>query len=125
MAQLGRADEAIAVTIEDLEGFDQLLFCVSVFHLTCHERQELGKINRAIAVRVHLVDHVLELSLRWVLSQRSHHCTQLLGCDGAIAILVKKRECLLELSNLLLSELVGHGSRKAPRVSAAKSRKDT
>merc|ERR1719291_1482442 len=33
MAELGRADEAIAVAIKDLECFDQLLLCVCILHL--------------------------------------------------------------------------------------------
>merc|ERR1740121_2443437 len=110
MPQLCRADEAVPITIEYLEGFDQLLLCIRVLHLSRHERQELRKINGAIAIGVDLVDHVLELSLCWILSKRPHHCAQLLGRDGAIAILVKEREGLLELGDLLLCELIGHGS---------------
>merc|ERR1711972_154087 len=49
MAQLCRADETVAVTIEDLEGFDQLLLCVCVFHLARHKRQKLWEIDRAVA----------------------------------------------------------------------------
>merc|ERR1719517_267161 len=36
MAELGRTDEAVAVAVEDLECFDQLLLCVCVLHLPCH-----------------------------------------------------------------------------------------
>merc|ERR1711862_667282 len=41
VAQLGCADETVSITIENLEGLDELLFRVCVFHLSCHERQEL------------------------------------------------------------------------------------
>jgi hypothetical protein len=34
------------------------------------------------------------------------YCSQLLGGDGAVSILVEEREGLLELSNLLLCQLV-------------------
>merc|ERR1719445_840429 len=34
--ELGRTDEAVAVAIEDLERFDQLLLCVCILHLPCH-----------------------------------------------------------------------------------------
>merc|ERR1712113_455546 len=44
VAELGCADEAVAVAIKDLECFDQLLLCVRVLHLACHQRQELWKI---------------------------------------------------------------------------------
>merc|ERR1712190_33755 len=46
VAQLRRADEAIAVAVEDLESFDELLLCVSVLHLARHQGQELWEINR-------------------------------------------------------------------------------
>ena len=48
-------------------------------------------------IRIHLVDHVLQLSFCGVLSQRPHHCAQFLGGDGAITILVEQWERLLEL----------------------------
>ena len=54
-----------------------------------------------------LIDHVMQFCLCPVLSQGSHNCSQLLGSDGAISILVEKGECFLELSNLLLGKLVG------------------
>ena len=54
----------------------------------------------------HLIDHVLQLSLRGVLTERTHHGSQLLGRDRAITILVEQGEGLLELSNLLLGKLV-------------------
>ena len=42
-----------------------------------------------VTVGVDLVDHVLQLCLGGVLSQRPHHCAELLGGDGAIAVLEK------------------------------------
>lgn len=42
-----------------------------------------------LTISIHLIDHVLQLRLCGVLTQRPHHCAQLFGCDGAIAILVK------------------------------------
>merc|ERR1712151_584704 len=56
MAELCCTDEAIAIAIENLEGLNELLLRVRVLHLTRHERQELWKINGAIAIGVHLVD---------------------------------------------------------------------
>merc|ERR1719384_2568704 len=109
MAQLCRADESIPITIENFEGFDEFLFGVCILHFSSHERQELGEIDRAVSICVHFVYHVLELSLRWILPQGSHHGAELLRGDGAIAILVKEREGLLELCDLLLSQLVSHG----------------
>jgi hypothetical protein len=61
---------------------------------------------RQLTVGVDLVDHVLELGLGRVLAQRPHDGAQLLGRDGAVAVLVEQREGLLELGDLLLCQLV-------------------
>ena len=67
----------------------------------------LSRTEHYLTVSINLVDHVLELGFCRVLSQGPHNCSQLLGGDGAIAILVEKGECLLELGDLLLGKLVG------------------
>ena len=51
-------------------------------HLAGHEHEELWEVYGAIAVCIHLVDHVLKLGLSGVLPQRAHDCAQLLGGDG-------------------------------------------
>ena len=63
--------------------------------------------KKKLTVGINLVDHVLQLGLRGVLSQRPHDGAQLLGGDGAIAVLVDQAERLLELGDLLLGQLVG------------------
>merc|ERR1719195_624702 len=108
MTKLSCADEAVSITVEDLECLDKLFFGVRVLHLACHQGQELREIDGAISISIDLIDHVLELSFGWVLTQGSHHCAQLFRRDGSITIFVEKREGLLELSNLLLGQLVGH-----------------
>ncbi len=59
-----------------------------------------------LTVCVDLVDHVLQLGLGGVLSERPHDGAQLLGRDGAVAVLVEQAERLLELGDLLLGKLV-------------------
>jgi len=99
MTELGGGDEAVVVAVEDLEGLSDLLFGVSVLHLASHHGEEfwrqLGvhglrsvvdeastrKVNGAVVVSVHLVDHVLELRLAGVLAERAHDGAQLLGGD--------------------------------------------
>ena len=44
-----------AATTPHLEGLEDLLLGVSVLHLARHERQELGEVDGAVAVGVHLV----------------------------------------------------------------------
>lgn len=52
--------------------------------------------DRVLTISVHFIDHVLQLCLCGVLTQRAHHCPQFFGGDGAIPILVKERKRLLE-----------------------------
>merc|ERR1711879_237701 len=87
MTKLGGRDESVAITVEDLEGLDQLLLGVGVLHLARHEAQELGEIDSTVAIRIYLIDHVLQLSFSWVLAQRAHHRAKLFGRDSAISVL--------------------------------------
>merc|ERR1719401_3283289 len=48
------ADEAIAISVEDLESLDQLLLCVRVLHLPGHQRQELREVDGPVAIRIDL-----------------------------------------------------------------------
>merc|ERR1719264_752167 len=79
------------------------------------------EIDGPISVCIDLIDHVLELRLCWVLAQGPHHCAQLFGRDGAIAILVEEGEGLLELSNLFFGQLVGHGRSSVRKCNRAQS----
>ena len=86
MPQLRGADVSVAIAVEDLEGLLDLLLAVRVAHLARHHREEFGEVNRAVPVRVDLVDHVLQLSLRRVLAQRTHDGAQLARRDRTVAI---------------------------------------
>merc|ERR1719324_586926 len=108
MPQLRSTDEAIPVAVKNLEGLNKLLLRVGVLHLPCHQGQELWEVNGAITICINLVDHVLQLCLRWVLPKGTHHGAQLLRCDGTITVLVEEREGLLELCDLLFCQLVCH-----------------
>merc|ERR1719238_1646969 len=112
VSQLSGRDEAIAVLVEDLESLLNLLLGVGVLHLLGHEVQELREVDGARAVGVDLVNHVLELSLCGILPEGAHDGSQLLGGDGAIAVLVEEGESLLELGNLFLSKLIGLKKKK-------------
>ena len=50
-----------------------LLLPVCILHLPRHHGQELGEVDGAVTVGVHLVDHVLQLGLGGVLTQGPHH----------------------------------------------------
>merc|ERR1712118_111856 len=106
--QLRSTNESIAITIKHLEGLNQLFFGVCILHLPGHQGKELWEIDGTISICIHFIDHVLELSLGGILSQRAHDCSQLLGSDSAITVLIEEREGLLELRNLLLSQLICH-----------------
>merc|ERR1719387_2080341 len=108
--QLRSTDEAVSITIKNLEGLNELLLSVGIFHLARHQGQELWEIDCSVPIGIYLVNHVLELSFGWILAQRAHHRTQLLCRDRAVAVLVEERERLLELRNLFLCQLVSHWS---------------
>jgi hypothetical protein len=57
--ELRSGDEAVAVLVEDAEGLADLLLRVGVLHLASHHGEELGEVDRAVAISVNLVDHVL------------------------------------------------------------------
>lgn len=50
-----------------------------------------------LTVSVDFIDHVLQLGLGGVLSQRAHHRAQLFSRDGAISVLIEQWERLLKL----------------------------
>jgi hypothetical protein len=82
VAELGSGDETILVLVEHPERLLELFLRVGVLHLASHEVEELREVDGAIAVSINLVDHVLKLSLGWILTQRTHDSSQLLGCDA-------------------------------------------
>jgi len=90
VSQLCGGDEAISVFVEYSKGLSDLFLAIRVLHLSCHHGEELWKVDCTITVGVDLIDHVLELRLSGILSQRAHHSAQLFGGDRTIAILVKK-----------------------------------
>ena len=47
-----------------------MILPVCVLHLPSHHSEELREVNGAVAIRVHLIDHILELKLRGILTQR-------------------------------------------------------
>ena len=72
---------------------DNLVTCLNLNYTTL----ALIHSSKALTISVHLVDHVLQLGFSGVLSQRPHHCPQLLGGDGAVPVFVEEGEGLLEL----------------------------
>ena len=61
--QLLHADQTIAVLVEHLEGFSDLFLAVCVLHHPDHHSEELSDVNGAVAIRVHLIDHILQLRI--------------------------------------------------------------
>ena len=52
--QFGCGDESVTISIEDLEGFNELLLGVSVLHLPGHQGEELGEIDGSVSVGINL-----------------------------------------------------------------------
>ena len=108
MTKLSSGDETVAILVENLEGLLDLLLGIGVLHLASHQVKELWEIDGSGAISINLVDHVLELSLSWVLAEGTHDGSKLLGGNGTVTILVEQGECLLELGDLLCGKLVSH-----------------
>lgn len=107
VSEFCRRDEPVSVLVEDPEGLPNLLLGIRVLHLPGHHGQELGEVDGAVAVGVHLVDHVLQLGLGGVLPQGAHDGAQLLGGDGAVAVLVEQGKGFFEFGDLLFCQLIG------------------
>lgn len=84
--QFGGTDEAIAVLIENFEGFLDFFLTIGVFHLPCHHGKELGEVDSSVAVCIHFVDHILEFGFRGILAKGAHDGAQLFGSDRAITV---------------------------------------
>ena len=46
-----------------------MILPVCVLHLPSHHSEELREVNGAVAIRVHLIDHILELKLSGILTE--------------------------------------------------------
>jgi len=106
MTELSGTDVPVPVLIKDLERLLDLLFAVRVAHLAGHHGEEFREIDGAVAVSVDFVDHVLQLSLGGVLTERSHDSSELLSGDCAIAVWggCEQRVEVGKMSNLPLSK---------------------
>uniref|UniRef100_A0A8R7QCM5 Uncharacterized protein n=1 Tax=Triticum urartu TaxID=4572 RepID=A0A8R7QCM5_TRIUA len=108
VAQLGLGDVAVVVLVEHPEGLPELLLGVGGVRvgvgLAGHERQELGELDGAVAVGVHVAHHVPQLLGRRGLAQGADDRGQLLRRDAAVAVLVEEGEGLPELAHLLRAD---------------------
>ena len=95
----------VSYLVKGTKSFFQFGLCISVFlsatchnvndfmcslHLSdvlCKHGKELAKIDGAIAVLVHLIDHVLELRLARIDIQAFHHSIQFTRINRSITIL--------------------------------------
>jgi hypothetical protein len=112
--QVRRRDVPPVVLVEHPERIPQLLLLLfsgeHVVGVRARPRRpsdiyELLEADVAVAVHVHLLEHLLELLGARELSQRSHHSAQLLLGDAAVAVLVEESERLPELLHLALGDL--------------------
>jgi len=106
--QLCRSYDPIVVLVEDFEGHSYFIIIVKIVHLPLHDGQELRDVNGPIVIRINLVDHIPELSFSGILTERLHGNFELLDGNDTVVVFVKQREGLLELSNLILSQLARH-----------------
>merc|ERR1719428_1707607 len=94
------------VIIEQAEGLKDLVLRVAVQDLLRHHRHELRELDRARAVVVDVLDHLLDLLLLRLEAKSAHRNLELLRVDRAGPIRVEEVEGLLDLLLLLLSKLL-------------------
>lgn len=69
-------DIAISVLVKHIKNLDELIFTIWLFNFPglnhSHQGKKLWKINHTISISINFTDHILELALSGVLSNRSH-----------------------------------------------------
>jgi hypothetical protein len=74
-------------------------------------------VNTSVTVSISLADHIFDLLLGELLSQRLHDLTQLRGLDVTITVLVKDLEGLTDLLIVVKSlHFVGHHGKELVEV---------
>ena len=66
------------ILAKDPEDLLEVVLLVALVELLVHHHAELGELEVAAAVHVHLVDHILHLGICGILPQGPHHCGQFL-----------------------------------------------
>lgn len=100
VSQFSSWDKSVSISIEDFEGFNEFFFWILFLHLSSHQGQEFREIDCTVTIGVDFIDHILKFSFSWILSKWSHDCTQFLGGNCTITILVEKSEGFFEFSDL-------------------------
>ena len=70
-------------------SYRQLLSCQAI-------DRTLRRTEHLITIRIQLIHHILKFCFCWILSKRSHHCSQLFRGDCTISIFVITRKNLLD-----------------------------
>ena len=86
MSQFCRANIPIPLFIEYLERLLDLFLGIGVTHIPRHHAEELRETDRAVAICIDFVDHVLQLIFGWVLAERSYDSSERFGRNRAITI---------------------------------------
>jgi len=95
---------AIVVKIKDLEGLSDLVGSHRVGVLPDHP-QERGKVQQGVAVRVKLLDDVVELSLVRTPTKGAENRANLFASDLPVVVTVEEGKGLLKLRQLLFGEV--------------------
>merc|ERR1719445_1273182 len=83
-SKLLRVNVSIAIFVEHLKGLFEVVFWVNLLpqlNLVGHVCEELVQLDSALPVRVHVLQQVLHLVVRWKHSNGSHEVAQLCTRD--------------------------------------------
>ena len=91
------------VSVLVLEGSVLLAKVISIGHVP----HELVVVDLPIAIRVRVLDHLVDILLAQLLTKLLHDDTELLSRDQTVSVLVEQLESLLELL-LLIGHIIIH-----------------
>merc|ERR1719258_670973 len=94
------------IIVEEAERLEDLVLRVAVQNFLRHHRHELWELDRAGAVIIDVLDHLLDLLFLWLEAECTHCNLELLRINGSRTICVKQIEGFLDLLLLLLCELL-------------------
>jgi hypothetical protein len=98
--ELLRCDEAVAVLVEEVERFLDVVFKRDRLHPVAHHDDELVELDGAVPIGVGFADDVDDFGVRRVLSEGPDHFSEFLDGDGPVSVRVEQREGILDSRHL-------------------------
>lgn len=108
LSKFSSGNKLVSISVKDFKGFSEFFFSISILDLSGHKGKKLWEINCPVPVSVDFVDHVLEFSFSWILTEGSHNGSEFFGGNSTISIFIEKSESFFEFRDLFFGELFRH-----------------